>query len=81
MPLINCKVVLKLRLTKHYVLSVAGTDNASGNNDDKIFFTIQDTKLYVSVITLSARENQKLSKRLSKGFERSVDWNEYKIKK
>ena len=30
--------------------------------------------------TLSAKYNQKLSKRLSKGFERSVYWNEYKTK-
>ena len=32
------------------------------------------------VLTLSARDSQKLSKRLSKGFERSVYWNEYKTK-
>ena len=32
------------------------------------------------VVTLPARDNQKLSKRLSKGFERSVYWNEYKTK-
>ena len=32
------------------------------------------------LITLSSRDNQKLSKLLSKGFERSVYWNEYKTK-
>ena len=32
------------------------------------------------VVTLSARGNQKLSKPLSKGSERSVYWNEYKTK-
>ena len=62
-------------------MSVTGTDNANGNNDDNnIIFTIKDTNLYVPVVNLSARDNQKLSKRLSKGFERSVDWNKYKIK-
>ena len=45
MPLINCKVELKLRWSKHCVLSLAGTDNANGNNDDNIIFTIKDTKL------------------------------------
>ena len=30
--------------------------------------------------TLSAKENQKLLKLLSKGFERLICWNEYKIK-
>ena len=69
MLLINCKVELKLRWKKHCVLSVAGTDNANGNNDDNnIIFTMKDTKIYVPVVTFSARDNQKLSKLLSKGF-------------
>ena len=34
-------------------------------------------KLYATVVTLSAKDNQKLSKLLSKGFERSVYRNEY----
>ena len=71
-PSINCTVELKVRWTKHFVLSVGGTDNVNGNNDDNIIFTIKDTKLYVPVVTLSARGNQKLSKLLSKGFERPV---------
>ena len=40
---INCKVELKLRWSKHCILSVAGADNANGNNDDNdIIFTIKD---------------------------------------
>ena len=57
----------------------AGTDNANGNSNN-IIFTIKDAKLYVPVITLSAKGNQKLSKRFCKGSERSVYWNEYKTK-
>ena len=73
MPLINCKVELKLKWTKYCVLSTAGADNINGNNDDNnIIFTIKDTKLYVSVVTLSARDNQKLSKCLHKGLKKSV---------
>ena len=80
-PLVNCKVELKLRWTKHCVLSVAGADNANGNNNDNnVIFIIKDTKLCVPVVTLSAKDNQKLSKLLSKRFERSVYWNEYKAK-
>ena len=80
-PLINCKVELKLRWTKHCVWPVAGTDNPNGDNDDnKFFFTIKYTKLYVPVVFLSARDNQKSSKLLSKGFERSVYSNEHKTK-
>ena len=73
MPLINCKVELKLRWSKHCVLSLAFTDNGNSNNDDSnIIFSIKDTKLYVPVVTLSARDTQKLSKLLCKVFERSV---------
>ena len=80
-PLVNCKVELKLRWTKHCVLSVAGADNANGNNNDNnVIFIIKGTKLYVPVVTLSARDNQKLSKLLSKRFERSVYWNDYQRK-
>ena len=35
-------------------------------------FSIKDTKLDDSVVTLTARDDQKLSKFLSEGFERSV---------
>ena len=73
---------MKLRWTKHCVLSVLGNEN------DHIlliliifFFTIKDTKLYVLIITLSAKDSQKLWKLLSTGLERSVYWNEYKTKK
>ena len=79
--MINCKVELKLRWTKYCILSVAGTNNANGNYDDNDnICTIKDTKSYVPVVTLWARGNQKLSKLLSKLFERSVYWNEDKTK-
>ena len=86
MSLIKCKAELKLKWTKYYVLSADGNesdndnDNDNDDNSKNIIFMIKDTKLYVSVVTLSARDNQKLSKLLSKGFERSVYWNEYKTK-
>ena len=79
MPLINCKVELELKWTKCCVLSAAGNDNTNAKPNN-IIFTIKGTKLYVPVVTLSSRDNQKLSKRLSKRLERSVYWNEYKIK-
>ena len=46
MPLINCKVELKLKWTKYCVLSAAGAD-VNGNDNDNIIFTIKDTKLYL----------------------------------
>ena len=69
---------LKRKWAKHSVLASTGTDNADDNSDD-IVFTIKETKLRVPVITLSAKDNQKLLKLLSKGFERSVHWNEYMV--
>ena len=76
--MINCKAELKLNWTKCCVLSAAGNDN--DNDGDHNIFTIKDTKLYVLVVTLTGRGNQKLSKLLGKGFQRSVYWNEYNIK-
>ena len=84
MPLINFKVEFRLKWTKYCVLSAAGADivnnNVNDNVNGNIIFTIKETKFYVPFVTLSARDNQKLSKPLSKGFERSVYWNEYKTK-
>ena len=45
-----------------------------------ILFLLLFLLLYVPAVTLSARDNQRLSKLLSKGFERSVYWNDYKTK-
>ena len=64
-PLINSKVELKLKWINYCVLSAAGVDNEN-TNPDNIIFAIKDTKLYVPVLTFSARDNQNLSKFLSK---------------
>ena len=81
MPLMNCKVELKLKWTNYYLLSAAGNENVNNIDSNNIIFTMKDTTLYLLVVTLSARDIQKQSKLLSKGFERSVYWNEYKRKK
>ena len=73
MPLINCQVELKLKWTNNCLSSANGNDNTDPND-------IRDTKYYVSMVTLSAKDNKKLSKLLRKGFERSVYWNEYKTR-
>ena len=63
------------------ILIIANDNNINENaNASNIIFTIKDTKLYVTVVTLTRKDNEKLSKFLSKRFERSVYWNEYKIK-
>ena len=45
-----------------------------------LFFTIKETKLHIPVVTLSAKDNQELSKPPKKESERSVFWNEYETK-
>ena len=43
-------------------------------------FRITKTQLYVPVVILQTKGNLKLTKQPSKGFKRSVFWNEYKSK-
>ena len=47
-------------------------------NANKTIFKIADAKLYVPIVTLSAKDNAKWSKLLSDGFKRTVSWNEFK---
>ena len=79
MPLVNCKVELKLKWTKYCVLAAAGAGNVDANSNN-IIVTIKDTRFYVPVVTLSAKDNQKLSNLLSKRFDWSVYCNELKPK-
>ena len=71
MHLINCKIKLNLTWKKECVLS---TD--AGN----AVFIINDTKLYVPVVTLSKEDNKDFAEQQNKGFQRSIYWNEYKTK-
>ena len=43
-------------------------------------FKTTNTNLYVPIVTLSTKDNVKLTKILKEGLKRSVYWNEYKIK-
>ena len=81
-PLINCNVKLKIKWTKCCVLSLAANENNINENANvnNSIFNIKERKLYAPLVTLSARDNEKLSKRLSKAFEKSVYWNEFKSK-
>ena len=75
MTLTKCKVELKLNWTKYCVLAGVGLENDGADYNDNTL-TIKDAKLYIPVVTLSAKDNQSLSKRLSKRFEKSVYFNE-----
>ena len=68
MPLINCEVNLILTWSSTCVI----TDSAGAGK-----FKIDDTKLYVPVVTLSTQENAKLLQQLKSGFRRVINWNKY----
>ena len=70
MPLINCKIK-NLTWKKECVLS---------NQDGAAYFIINDTKMYVPVVTLSKEDNKDFIEQRNKGFQRSIYWNEYKTK-
>ena len=79
MPLINCKIKLNLTWKKDCVLSTdvdADADNAANNP----VFIINETKLYVPVVTLSKEDNKDFIEQQNKSFQRSICWNEYKTK-
>ena len=44
-------------------------------------FKITDTKLYVSVKTLSTEDNVKPLQQLESGFKRTINWYKYQSKK
>ena len=68
MSLINCKVIFKLRWMKLCVLA-SGVVEHNNANSSKTIFTIKCIKLFVPVVTLSAKDNKKLLKILRTGFE------------
>ena len=71
MPLINCKIKLNLTWKKECVLSTGAGEAV---------FIINDTKLYVPVVTLSKEDNKDFIEQQNKGFQRSIYWNEYRTK-
>ena len=71
MALINCKIKLILAWKKECILST-GVGEA--------VFIINDTKVYVPVVTLSKEDKKDFIEQQNKGFQRSIYWNEYKTK-
>ena len=74
MLLINCEINLILTWFNRCFM----IDNPIASQEPT--FTITDTKLYVSVVTLSTHENVKLLEQLKSGFKRTINWNKYEPK-
>ena len=71
MSLITCKIELKFKWAKYCPLSATG--NVHTNERPKIIWWNYIVTYINYIVTLS--------KLLSKGFERSIYWNEYKTKR
>ena len=82
-PLINCEITLILSWYKECVLvgrAERGPPAAAANRinspaDAK--FEITNCKLYVSVVTLSAENDNKLLEQVKSGFRITIKWNKY----
>ena len=71
LPLINTELYAELNWAKYSVLC---------NQDQNSIFQITKSEMYIPVVTFNAENNNKLSRLLSEGLERTVIWNEYKSK-
>ena len=67
-PLINCEVNLVFTWSRDCVIT---------NSEGEVKFVIAETKLYVTVVTLSTKDNAKLLQQLKSGFKRTINWNKY----
>ena len=68
MPFINCEANLILTWSKDCVIT---------NSRDEGKFAITETKLYVPVVTLSTKDNEKLLQDLKSGFKKTINWNKF----
>ena len=74
MPLINCEIELILDWLANCVIIYTNVANQVPT------FTITETNLYVPVVTLSTKDNEKLLPQLKSGFKRKISWNKYLAK-
>ena len=68
MPLVNCEVSLILTWSKDCIIT-----NSTGEGK----FAITETKLYVPVVTLSTKDNEKLLQQLKSGLKKTISWKKY----
>ena len=74
MTLINCEVNLILTWSENCVMVYTNVANQVAT------FEIKETKLYIPVVTLSTRDNAKLSPQLKSVFKRTINWIKYLAK-
>ena len=83
--LINCKVSLTLTWFENCAITRKATRTADANNNlpainspTNATMRIKDLILYVTVVTLSSKDDNKLLKQLKLGFKRTIKWNKHR---
>ena len=71
MSLINCEVSLIFTWSTNCFVVYTNVANQGAT------FAMTETKLYVSIVTLSTQDNAKLLQQLKSGFKRIINWNKY----
>ena len=86
-PLINCEVSLILLWSENFVITSQAARDADPDDDPAVAatkspteatFKINDTNLYVTIVTLSTEDDNKLLEQLKTGFKRTIKWNKYR---
>ena len=75
---LNVKIVVPLKYLSNFFRSLEMPLIMPA--DDDAAFIINDTKLYVPVVTLPKEDNKDFIKQQNKGFQRCIYWNQYKTK-
>ena len=83
-PLIDCEVELILTWSKNCALADMTTKDAEGDDPAidapwRLEFQITDTKLHVSVVTLSKENDIKLLEQLKSGFKKNYKMEQIQI--
>ena len=81
-PLISCEVSLELKWNKNCVITSQqiGVNLDGGNTaaPTNATLAINDSKLYIPVVTLSKDDEIKLLIKFKSGFKREIIWNKYR---
>ena len=82
--LINCEINLILTWSEICVITSKATRDADSdpntavaavNNSTNATFKIEETKLYIPVVTLSTEDDNKLLEQLKSGLRKTIRWN------
>ena len=83
MPLISCEVSLELKWNKNCVITSLERRQVGArprnNAPTGATLAINDSKLYIPVLTLSKDDDIKLLTNLKSGFKREIIWNKYRL--